>query len=94
MKSNVLSYQDLIEFVENNDFAYVWGAGIMFANDQDEKDFIADRIAADGVMIEIVEDIEEEGCGCSELRDEIKNGCVAYKVWAYNEEPMYIAYYE
>ena len=66
----------------------------MFANDQDEKDFIADRIAADGVMIEIVEDIEEEGCGCPELRDEIKNGCVAYKVWAYNEEPMYIAYYE
>lgn len=94
MTTQVLSHSGLIDFVKNNDFAYVWGAGIMFANDQDEKDFIADRIAADGVMIEIVEDIEEEGCGCSELEGEIKNGCVVYKVWAYNEEPMYIAYYE
>lgn len=94
MNSNVLSYQELIEFVENNDFAYVWGSGIMYANDQEVKDMIAERIAADGVMIDIVEDIEDEGCGCSELQDEINNGCIVYRVWAYNEEPMYIAYYE
>ena len=94
MKSNVLSYQELIEFVENNDFAYVYGAGIMYANDQDVRDRIAKRIAADGVMIDIVEDIEAEGGGCLELQDEINNGCIVYRVWAYNEEPMYIAYYE
>ena len=51
MKSNVLSYQDLIEFVENNDFAYVYGAGIMYANDQDVRDRIAERIAADDEMV-------------------------------------------
>lgn len=94
MTTQVLSHQALIDFVENNDFAFVWGSGIMYANDQDERAMVAERIAADGVMIDIVNDIDEEGCGCSELEGEIKNGCVVYKIWAYNEEPMYIAYYE
>ena len=94
MTTQILSHSDLIDFVKNNDFAFVWGAGIMFANDQDERDMIAERIAADGVMVDIVEDIEEEGGGCLELENEVSNGCVVYRVWAYNEEPMYIAYYE
>ena len=94
MTTQILSHSDLIDFVKNNDFAFVWGAGIMFANDQDERDMIAERIAADGVMVDIVEDIEEEGGGCLELENEVNNGCVVYRVWAYNEEPMYIACYE
>lgn len=30
------------------------GSGIIYANDQEVKDMIAERIAADGVMIDIV----------------------------------------
>lgn len=45
-------------------------------------------------MIDEVEDIEEEGCGCAELREEAANGCTIYKVWNFNQEPLYIAYYE
>lgn len=86
--------EDLIYFVRNNDFAFVYGAGIMFANDEESREGIVSVIAEDGKMIEEVEDIENEGCGCGELREESANGCTIYKVWNFNQEPLYIAYYE
>lgn len=85
--------EDLIYFVRNNDFAFVYGAGIMFANDEESKEGIASVIAEDGKMIEEVEDVENEGCGCGELSEEAA-GCTIYKVWNFNQEPLYIAYYE
>ena len=86
--------EDLIYFVRNNDFAFVYGAGIAFANDEESREDIASVIEQDGKMIEEVEDIESEGCGCGELREEVSNGCTIYKVWNFNQEPLYIAYYE
>ena len=85
--------ETLIEFVKSNDFAYVYGAGIMCANDQDVRESVAAVIEEDGKQIEEVKDLEEEGCGCDELIEEQANGCTIYKVWNYNQEPLYIAYY-
>ena len=84
--------ENLIGFVKSNDFAYVYGAGIMFANDEESREGIASIISEDGKMVYEVEDIENEGCG--ELREEAANGCTIYKVWNFNQEPLYIAYYE
>lgn len=86
--------ENLIGFVKSNDFAYVYGAGIMFANDEESREGIASIISEDGKMVYEVEDIENEGCGCGELREESANVCTIYKVWNFNQEPLYIAYYE
>lgn len=94
MNENVLSKEQLIEFVKDHDFAYVWGAGIMYANEPDERDGIAEMIDEDGIRVNKIGDIYEQGCGCSELEDEVMNGCDVYKIDKWNEEPMFIAYYE
>ena len=86
--------ETLIDFVKNNDFAYLYGAGIAFANDEESREDITSVIEQDGKMIEEVEDIENEGCGCGELSEEAASGCTIYKIWNYNQEPLYIAYYE
>lgn len=52
---------------------------------------IADYIEEDGIMLE---ELEDEGCGCEELSQEAQNGCRIIKAWKSNEEPMYIAFYE
>ena len=86
--------ENLIDFVKSNDFAYVYGAGIMFANDEESREKIASVIAEDGKMVDEVDDIENEGCGCGELSEETANGCTIYKIWNFNQDPLYIAYYE
>lgn len=58
----------LIEFVKTNDFAYVYGAGIAFANDEESREGVTSIIEQDGKIIEEIENIEEEGCGCGNLQ--------------------------
>lgn len=65
----------LIEFVKTNDFAYVYGAGIAFASDEESREGVTSIIEQDGKIIEEIENIEEEGCGCGELAEELVNGC-------------------
>lgn len=92
-----MTHTALINFVESNkDFAYVYGAGIMFCNDEFTRREIADYIKEDGIMLEEIpaEELEDEGCGCEELSQEAQNGCRIIKAWKSNEEPMYIAYYD
>lgn len=84
-----ISKEALVEFVLNNDFAFVYGAGYMTANDQETRENIAEFINQDGKVIEEVEETR-----AAELLDEKKNGCTIYKIYSYNEEAMYIAYYE
>lgn len=88
-----ISKQDLIEFVKSQDFGYVYGAGFMTVSSEDERELLAAHIEKDGMQILEVEDIENEGCGCSELSEEKENGCTIIKVYNYNIEPLYIAYY-
>ena len=87
-----ITKKELIEFVLNNDFAFEYGAGLMSANDDEVREGVAEIINQDGKMIEEVQDLG--GAPSIELEDEKKNGCTIYKVWNYNEEPLYIAYYE
>lgn len=87
-----ISKEALVEFVLENDFAFVYGAGYMTANDQETRENIANFIHQDGKVIEEVEELE--GTRAAELLDEKKTGCTIYKVYSYNEEAMYIAYYE
>lgn len=88
-----MNTEKLVDFVLNNDFAYVAGAGLMYANDFETKNIIASTIQEDGTMILDVADLENEGCGCKELQEELNNGCMIYKVYKYNDMPMYIAVY-
>lgn len=88
-----MNTEKLVDFVLNNDFAYVAGAGLMYANDFETKNIIASTIQEDGTMILEVTDLENEGCGCKELQEELNNGCMIYKVYKYNDMPMYIAVY-
>lgn len=78
-----INCNDLVDFVMSNDFAFVYGAGIMYANDVEVREWIASVVNKDGKEIAEVEDLEEEGYGCA-----------IYKVWNTNEEPLYIAYYK
>ena len=88
--------QKLIDFVLHNDFAWVYGVGIMYVNSPEERENVAGLLQEDGVMIKEIphEDIEDEGCGCAELSEEAERGCRIFKVWKWNQEPLYIAYYE
>lgn len=40
--------ETLIDFVKSNDFAYVYGAGIMYANDEESRKYVASVIEEDG----------------------------------------------
>ena len=79
----------LIQFCENQDYAFCWGAGIMYANDDEERQMVVEHLNQDGIIIEAV-GVEE----CEELACEIENGCIIYKAYKWNEEAMYIAYYK
>lgn len=82
----------LISFAEKEDYAYLYGAGLMVANDTKEKASIATLIAESSIIEEVTGDISE--LPCSELADEQKNGCTIYKCYNSNEEALYIAYFK
>lgn len=78
----------LIQFCENQDYAFCCGGGLMYANEDEEREAIVDHLNQDGIIIEEV-NVEE----CEELAGEVENGCTLYKAYKWNEEAMYIAYY-
>lgn len=90
LNSLQVSKEELIEFCSTQDYAFAGGAGIMYANDEETREGIVESLNASGIII------EEIGCegAAKELKEEVENGCTIYKVWKYNEEPLYIAYYE
>ena len=55
MKS--INCNDLVDFVMSNDFAFVYGAGIMYANDVEVREWIASVVNKDGKEIAEVEDL-------------------------------------
>lgn len=81
--------EEILEFVKMNDFAYVYGAGLMYATDDEQREYLANIISGMNLVVP-VNDLEEDGCGASELKDE--EGTV-YKCYNSNEEPLYIAVY-
>lgn len=93
IKEKNMNSKQLLQFVENNDFAFVYGAGLMYANDTDTRNQIAEIINKDGTIIQEVQNILNEGCGADELLEELSNGAKVYKVYKSNEEPLYIAVY-
>ena len=76
----------LIQFCENQDYAFCWGAGLMYANDE-ERQMVVEHLNQDGMIVEAV-GVEE----CEDLTSEVENGCAIYKAYKWNEEAMYIAY--
>ena len=79
----------LIQFCENQDYAFCWGAGLMYANDDEERQMVVEHLSEDGMIVEAV-GVEE----CEDLTSEVENGCAIYKAHKENQEAMYIAYYE
>lgn len=78
--------EEILEFVKTNDFAYVYGAGLMYATDDEQREYLANIISGMNFVVP-VNDLEEEGCGASELKNE--EGAV-YKCYNSNEEPLYV----
>ena len=88
-----MTHEKLLQFIENKDFAYVYGAGLMYANDPVTREHLAKVINEDGTIIQEVENILNEGCGADELLDELSNGAKIYKIYKQNQEPLFIAVY-
>lgn len=79
--------ESIIEFIKSSSFAYVYGAGKMYATDDEQRQDMAILIEGMNYIVP-VDDLDEEGCGASELKNE--DGTV-YKCYNSNEEPLYIA---
>ena len=82
------SKDQLIKFCQNEDYAFCWGAGLMYANEAEERQMVLEHLNQDGIIIEAV-GLEE----CEDLTSEVENGCAIYKAYKENEEAIYIAYY-
>lgn len=78
---------EIIEFARVNDYAYLYGAGKMFANDDETREEIANLIESMNYIIP-VDDLDEE-CA-TELADE--EGTV-YKCYSDNVEAIFISVY-
>lgn len=81
--------EEILEFVKKVDFAYVYGSGKMYATDGEQREELASLIENVNYIVPVV-DMDEEGCGASELKDEEGN---VYKCYNHNEEPLYIVVY-
>ena len=79
----------LVDFAASADYAYLYGAGIMFANDNDTKSELS-AILENAQNIEITNpqndmaSIELAECDCEAL---------IVKAWNNNQEPLYISFY-
>lgn len=83
--AQIKTKEEVLDFVRGYDFAYAYGAGIMYANDPDTSEAVANIIENASLMA--VVDKEE----CMELADE--EGDI-YKFWNWNEEALYVAVYD
>ena len=84
---------EILDFINNHDFPFVYVKGLQFANNSQDKEFIINFIKDNSVLFTEVTLLEEEASGCTELKTEINNECIVYKFWKNNESPLYIALY-
>lgn len=82
--AHMKTWEEVVSFVRDNsnDYAYAYGAGIMYANDPDTREAVANIIEGMGLMTIVG---KEE---CMELAEE--EGDI-YKFWNWNKEAIYIA---
>ena len=90
MKFYEINNSTLSEWVKENDFAFLYGAGKMYANDPDTKEWLADIIDRSN-RIEPVYDNNIIGTSCEELSDE--DGLIL-AVYDDNNVALYIACYD
>lgn len=88
---NTLDKDTLVKFAKTEDYAFLYGAGLMFANEAEVKEAIAEIIDQFSIIEEVKGDISE--LPCAELIDEQKQGCAIYKCYSSNQEALYIAYF-
>lgn len=86
-----ISKETLVEFARTEDYAYLYGAGFMTANNPAEKDGIASIIEECSIIECVTGDMSE--LPCAELSGQQQEGCVIYKCHNSNEEALYIAYF-
>lgn len=86
-----VSKETLVAFAKSEDYAYLYGAGLMTANSAEDKEAIASIVKQSTIIEPIEGDISESPC--AELIDEQNNGCTIYKCYNINEEALYIAYF-
>lgn len=84
--------ETLVDFAKSEDYAYLYGAGLMTANNTEERAGIASMIDQSSIIEEVIGDISE--LPCAELIDEQNNGCTIFKCYNSNEEALYIAYFK
>ena len=90
MKRNEL-LNEIAEFAKENDYAFLLGAGMMCANDDETRSEVVDCIEkADTYKLLSKNEVENDA---SELMPEIENGCEVYEFIKSNAWQLYIAIY-
>ena len=81
--------EEIIEFSKVADYGFLFGAGLMAANDEETRNFISEKIE-DADSYELLSEVGEEA---SELQPEFENGCEIYRFIKTNAWQLYIAVY-
>lgn len=90
MKRNKL-LKEIAEFAKVEDYAFLFGAGMMCANDDETRNEVVDCIEkADTYKLLSKNEVENDA---SELITEIENGCEVYEFIKLNAWQLYIAIY-
>ena len=83
--------EEIVEFAKEADYAFLFGAGFMTANDEETRNFVAKNIEkADSYKLLSAEEVKENA---SEMLSEIENGCEVYEFVKTNSWQLYIAVY-
>ena len=84
---------EILNFIENHSFSFVYADEYKFANTSEDKILIINLVKDCSIVYTEVTALEEEGYGCKELENDVRNGCIVYKFWKNNQTPLYIALY-
>ena len=81
--------KEIAEFAQEEDYAFLYGAGIMYANDDETRSEVVDCIEkADTYKLLSKNEVENDAF---ELMSEIENGCEVYEFIKSNAWQLYIA---
>ena len=83
--------KEIAEFAKEEDYAFLFGAGMMYANDDETRNGVVDCVKeSDTYKLLSKKEVEQDA---SELLSELENGCEVYEFIKSNSWQLYIAVY-
>lgn len=81
----------IYKFLKNFDYSYIFGAGLMYTNDQETRDYILNYATDDNTIMSEVN--INEYPEIQEFIPEIVQQSKIYKFQKYNSEPLFVHVY-